>query len=146
MSTTRRGSRAAITLGSAASSTSRTGLAPEAPDARAEATPEARFAPVSLERTPSPEASRAATSRRVGGGVPAGSRPPQRHEGAAAPEAHGVVGIDAELFEGNGDLRVGRGGQAQPPPVVGNHLVEGLVSVQGRRVPPLHTDVVAQRG
>src|SRR5439155_4314162 len=54
-----------MTRGSAASSTSRTGFAPEAPDARADATPEARFAPVSLETTPAPEASRAATSRRV---------------------------------------------------------------------------------
>src|SRR5437868_12378007 len=54
-----------MTRGSAASSTSRTGLAPEAPEARAEATPEARFAPVSLDRTSTPEAWRAATSRRV---------------------------------------------------------------------------------
>src|SRR6266566_1661016 len=54
-----------MTRGSAASSTSRTGRAPEAPDARADATPEARFAPVSLERTPVPDASIAATSRRV---------------------------------------------------------------------------------
>src|ERR1700730_1481228 len=54
-----------MTRGSAASSTSRTGLAPEAPDARADATPDARFAPVSLDRTATPDACRAATSRRV---------------------------------------------------------------------------------
>jgi len=68
----------------------------------------------------------------------------QRHEGAAAPEAHGCQDPPRAL-SGNGDLRIRRGGQAQPPPVVG-HISSRTVGVPGALRPTARRDVVAQRG